>query len=279
MKVRLKLFAALILLIGFGLGLWAFWYEPANFVTNQTVIKLNQWPAGCRNLKVVVLSDLHIGSPFNGLDNLSKVVEATNSIHPDLILLAGDFVIHEVLGGHFVEPEPISKELKKLSAKLGRYAVLGNHDWWYSAWRMDAAFKKEGIPLLENKAIRIPNGSCDFWLAGIGDYWGGHYDIPKALRDIPDPATIIAFTHNPDIYYELPSDIAITFAGHTHGGQVNLPIFGRMIVPSRYGEKLALGHIAEQGRHLFVTGGIGTSILPVRFRVPPEISVVTLTHP
>jgi uncharacterized protein len=274
----MKIKRILLVLLGtfLVLGLWAFWLEPSSFITTKTVIKLRQWPENCDNLKIVILSDLHVGSPHNDIDNLVKVVAATNSIHPDLILLAGDFVIHEVIGGKFVEPEPIAHELKKLTAKLGIFAILGNHDWWYSATRVKKAFQYEGIPLLDNKAIRIQVGSCDFWLAGIGDYWMGQHDINKSLKSIPDAAPVIAFTHNPDIFYELPDRIAITFAGHTHGGQVNLPFLGRLIVPSQYGEKFAIGYISEGGRNMFVTTGIGTSILPVRFRVPPEIAVVVL---
>jgi predicted MPP superfamily phosphohydrolase len=274
MKFVLVLSPLFILLIV--LGLWAFWLEPSSFITTTTDIKLRQWPVSCDGLKVVILSDLHVGSPHNGIDNLAKVVKATNAIYPDLILLAGDYVIHEVMGGTFVKPEPIAQELKKLTAKLGVYAVLGNHDWWYSATRVQTSFKQEGIRLLDNAALPIKNGSCDFWLAGIGDYWMGQHDTDKALRAIPDTATIIAFTHNPDIFYELPNRIAITFAGHTHGGQVNLPLLGRLIVPSRYGQKFATGYISEGGGDMFVTNGIGTSILPVRFRVPPEIAVVLL---
>lgn len=180
------------------------------------------------------------------------------------------------MGGTLVKPEPIAQELKKLTAKLGVYAVLGNHDWWYSATRVQAAFQQEGIRLLDNAALPIKNDSCDVWLAGIGDYWMGQHDTDKALRAIPDDATVIAFTHNPDIFYELPKRLVMTFAGHTHGGQVNLPLLGRLIVPSRYGEKFATGYISEGGSNIFVTNGIGTSILPVRFRVPPEIAVVLL---
>lgn len=274
-KIKLTLLLAFIAVFVV-LGLWAFWLEPSSFITTSTDIKLKQWSANCDGLKVVVLSDLHVGSPHNGLDNLAKVITATNAIQPDLILLAGDYVIHEVMGGTFVKPEPIAEELKKLTAKLGVYAVLGNHDWWYSAKRVQTAFQQHGIQLLDNDALAIKNGSCDFWLAGIGDYWMGQHNINRALRAIPDTATVIAFTHNPDIFYELPNRIALTFAGHTHGGQVNLPLVGRLIVPSRYGQKFATGYISEGGGNIFVTNGIGTSILPVRFRVPPEIAVVSL---
>jgi len=269
------LFLSLFILFSV-LGSWAFWLEPASFVITKTELKLPQWSTECSPLKVVLLSDLHVGSPYNGLDNLAKIVAKTNETEPDLILLAGDFVIHEVMGGSFVRPEPIAQELKKLTAKLGVYAVLGNHDWWYSQRKVTAALQQVGIPVLENTAVHLHDNQCNFWLAGIGDFWMGQHRPERALEGIPEKVPVLAFTHNPDIFYELPLRIALTFAGHTHGGQVNLPLVGRLIVPSRYGEKFAMGHIREGGGNMFVSTGIGTSILPVRFRVPPEIAVVSL---
>lgn len=258
------------------LAVWAFWLEPAQFIVTETQLKLPRWQSSCNGLKVALLSDLHVGSPHNDLDNLTRVVNATNDLKPDLILLAGDYVIHEVMGGHFVKPEPIAQELEKLSAPLGVYAVLGNHDWWYSESKIKAAFAKHHIPLVDNQSALLKHGQCQFWLAGIGDYWMGQHGIDRALRNIPEPDTVLAFTHNPDVFYELPERITLTFAGHTHGGQVNLPVLGRLIVPSRYGQELAIGHIVQGGTNMFVTTGIGTSILPVRFRVPPEIALITL---
>lgn len=273
-NIRLILIAAFLMMTW--LGLKAFWLEPSSLVVSKTEITLPYWPAKCDDLKVVVLADLHVGSPFNGLDNLAKVVKLTNQIDADLILLAGDYVIHEVIGGEFVEPELIARELKKLKAKLGVFAIMGNHDWWHSASQIQRVMDDEGIRLLENRATKLNKKGCNFWLAGISDYWGGHYHIDRALQDVPDTASVIVLTHNPDIFYELPQRIDITFAGHTHGGQVDLPLLGRAIVPSRYGDRLAIGHIRELGRNMFVSPGIGTSILPVRFGVPPEISTIIL---
>jgi predicted MPP superfamily phosphohydrolase len=93
---------------------------------------------------------------------------------------------------------------------------------------------------------------------------------------VPSGELIIALTHNPDIFPEIPPNVELTLAGHTHGGQVDFPLIGRIVVPSDYGQRYAAGHVEERGKHLFVTTGIGTSIFPVRFRVPPEIAVLTL---
>ncbi|HEY6402006.1 MAG TPA: hypothetical protein VI479_11395 [Blastocatellia bacterium] len=122
----------------------------------------------------------------------------------------------------------------------------------------------------------IERNRAVLWIAGIGDKWEGAPDINSALARVPDGATVIAFTHNPDIFPSIPTRVALTIAGHTHGGQVALPIIGRPIMPSDYGERYAGGHIVEGSKHIFVTTGVGTSILPVRFRVPPEISLLMI---
>jgi len=100
--------------------------------------------------------------------------------------------------------------------------------------------------------------------------------VTRALAPVPEGAPVIVLTHNPDLFVRMPARVLLTLASHTHGGQVNLPVLGRLIVPSRYGERYAIGHVHENGRDLFVTPGIGTSIVPVRFRVPPEISLIAV---
>jgi hypothetical protein len=100
--------------------------------------------------------------------------------------------------------------------------------------------------------------------------------VDQALVDVPEGAPVIVFTHNPDIFPDVPERVALTAAGHTHGGQVRLPIFGRPIVPSDFGQRYAAGLVREDGRDLFVNTGIGTSMLPVRFRVPPAVTLLVL---
>lgn len=261
------------------LGLWAFWIEPASVRTRHFELSPGGWPTACTGFRVVVLGDLHVGSPFNGLSKLAEIGDLTRAAAPDLILLAGDFVIHGVPGGRFEPPEAIARQLAKLSAPAGVYAVLGNHDWWFDAPRIRAALEAVSIPVLEDRAIPISRDRCHFWLAGVSDWWEGAHDVGRALESVPSEAAVLAFTHNPDVFPEIPQRVTLTIAAHTHGGQVYIPGIGRPVVPSAHGERFAIGHIVEQGRHLFVSSGLGTSILPVRFLVPPEVSVLTLVSP
>ena len=255
---------------------WAFVIEPSRLILRETQIALPSCPASLKGLRIAVISDLHAGSPYITVDKIHQIVEKTNAAQPDLILLPGDFVIQGVLGGSFIEPETLASALKGLRARFGVFATLGNHDWWYNAPRVKESLETAGILVIENDAAMIERHGAAIWIAGIGDKWEGNPDIASALAKVDNSAPIIAFTHNPDIFPSIPAKVALTIAGHTHGGQVALPIIGRPIVPSDFGERYATGHIVEGGKHLFVASGIGTSILPVRFRVPPEISLLSI---
>lgn len=217
-----------------------------------------------------------MGSPFSGPAKLARVVELTQQEEPDLILLLGDYVIQGVLGGRFVAPEAAAKTLAGLEAPGGVYAVLGNHDWWLDGPRVRAALEAQGIPVLEDSATALAESSCGLWVAGIGDFWESAHDIDRALARVPAGAPVIAFTHNPDVFPGIPFSVSLTVAGHTHGGQVRLPFVGPLFVPSNFGARYASGHVVERGRDLFVSTGVGTSILPVRFRVPPVVTVLSL---
>ena len=272
-KIRIRIVAIALLVAPFLVAVWAFGIEPGMLVVRHPRIELPGWKS---DLRIAVLSDLHIGSPHVGLDKLRTIVEKTNAEKPELIVLLGDFVIGGpsrrggVRGGGFVEPEQTAAELKKLHARLGVYAVLGNHDWWYDGGRVGMALTDVGIPVLENKAIRVG----PIWLGGIADYWTREPDVTGTLAQVTTDDPVILITHNPDVFPEVPPRVSLMLAAHTHGGQVNLPIVGRVVTTSRLG--YVAGEYVEGGRHLFVTTGIGTSILPVRFGVPPEIVILTV---
>jgi predicted MPP superfamily phosphohydrolase len=267
-------------------GLRGFWYEPDSLRVGEYRIAVKQWPEGAP-FRMALLSDLHVGSPFNGPDKLRTIVRRTNEARPQIILLAGDYVIHGVLFGSFVAPEDTAAILRDLRAPLGVFAVLGNHDYTFNAPRIARALSGAGIRVLEDEAVRVggrdapdEGGASDavpsFWLVGVSDILDGPHDLHRALAQVTDEAPVILMTHNPDLFPEIPARVGLTLAGHTHGGQVFLPLLGRPIVPSRFGERYAAGLVVEGGRSLFVTTGLGTSIVPVRFRVPPEIALLTV---
>ena len=276
MVIGLRKFFVCASLFVLGLGLWAFWLEPASLSNEDHELTLPGWPDSCDGLRVAVLADLHVGSPFNGVDKLEQIVDLTLKAKPDLILLAGDYTIHGVVGGNVVAPEIIAKGLSRLAAPLGVYAVIGNHDHREGTRRVRRALESNGIKVLDDDSIPLKLAECRIWLAGLSDLWTGKRAYQAALALIPLGAPTIAFTHNPDSFPILPKPVTLTIAGHTHGGQVRLPLLGRLIVPSDYGERYAIGHVVENGRHLFVSPGLGTSIFPVRFLVPPEVSMLTL---
>ncbi|WP_445361756.1 metallophosphoesterase [Microbulbifer sp. EKSA005] len=265
--------------IGLLLAVWAFIVEPASFRINEDDIVVDTWPKECNGLRVAILADLHVGSPYKGRKSLQNLVEAVNKSQPDLILLPGDFVIQGVVGGKFVPPEDAAGILKELKAPMGVFAVLGNHDWWLDAARVEQSLASQGISVLEDKSVSLVSSECKLRLVGISDFWEGPHDVKKAMQGIDEGEAILAFTHNPDIFPELPAELSLTIAGHTHGGQVYLPFIGRPIVPSSYGQRFAIGHIVEGDKHLYVSPGVGTSILPVRFLVPPEVTVLSIFGP
>lgn len=262
---------------GLVLVLWAFWLEPASLTVAEHALNVN-WTGG-RPLRVAVLTDLHVGSPFNGIAKLRKIVDRTNAAHPAMICILGDLVIQGVLGGRFVPPEEIAAELKRLRAPGGVVAVLGNHDGWLDHRRVRDTVERAGIRVVEDTAVRLNTSAGPLWVAGISDRWTGRHDLAAAMSIVKDDGIpVLLLTHNPDIFPLVPNRVTLTLAGHTHGGQVRLPVIGAPIVPSQFGQRFAAGHVVEGGRHLFVATGLGTSILPVRFRVRPAVTVLTLVN-
>ncbi len=275
MTVKRTMLAILTTTI-WGCLIWGFWLEPRSLRVEEVHLPL-AWPYS-RPLRVAVASDLHVGSPYETVEHLKTVVDRINATNPDLICLLGDFVTADALGGN-VEPEELTAELSRLRAPAGVAAVLGNHDHAKGSHRMHDALTRAGIRVLEDTAVSIVTPSGPLWIAGVSDFWSGKHDVKRALGSIPSGGTpIIVITHNPDIFPEIPKRVLLTLAGHTHGGQVRLPLIGSPIVPSRYGQRYVMGHIQEDGRDLFVTTGVGTSGIPVRFGVPPVISVLTISR-
>lgn len=267
---------AVVALLVLCLAAWAFFIEPNRLVLHEETLVLDNWPKPLDGLRVAVISDIHAGSAFIDAAKLQQIVATTNQLSPDLIVILGDFMVTSRVYKHPVEPETIAASLKGLHARLGVYAVLGNHDWWFDGQRVWRALDEVGIRVLENDVSQIQFNNSTFWLCGLSDLNTRPQNIAGTLQLVPPNDPLIAMTHNPDIFPDIPARVALTLAAHTHGGQVNLPFVGRLIVPSRFGQRYAAGLIKEGSKQLFVTTGIGTSIIPVRFRVPPEIVLLML---
>jgi uncharacterized protein len=254
-----------------------------------------QWPADFR-LKIGVIADLHACDPWMSLEHIQAVVDRTNALNADIIVMLGDYVAGHRHVTRFIPATEWAPVLAGLKAPLGVHAILGNHDWWedkevqrdgQGPTKSRLALEAVGIPVYENDAVRLTKDGRPFWLAGLGDQLAyaparrfrpvrriGVDDLAATLGKLTDDAPVILLAHEPDVAMRVPARVALQLSGHTHGGQVRL--FGwSPVVPSRYGNRMAYGHM-RANCDVIVSGGIGCSIMPFRLGVPPEIVLVTL---
>lgn len=263
-----------LLVAAFALFGWAVLIEPGRLVVRDYTVALKDWSPDLAGYRIAFVTDLHVGSPHIDLDQLNRIVEETNALNADIILLGGDYVVDGVLGGEKIAIEMIAPALGRLRARDGVYAVIGNHDNWNDGAHIASVLQAAGIFVLEDRSAQIETPRGAYWLAGVSDFSTAPHDVAKALAGTGAP--LIVLTHGPDVFPDLPDTVALAIAGHTHGGQVYVPFFGRPVVPSIYGQRFVKGLIREGAMTYFVGSGIGTSIWPVRFLTPPEISVLTL---
>jgi predicted MPP superfamily phosphohydrolase len=266
----------IILLSGAASAIWTFFIEPNRLVVHYDTITIESWPKELSGLRIAMIGDVHTDTRFINEAKLQRIVDLTNQQNPDLIVLLGDYNTGGLNNPEHVEPEVTARYLKNLKAPLGVYGILGNHDWWYDGEKVRRAFQNEGIPILDDEVKELNWRGRSFWLAGLADLWTRPQHVAETIAKAPSGSTVIALTHNPDVFPTLPQTVPLLLAAHTHGGQVNLPLIGTPVVPSRFGSKYMAGHVYENGHHLYVTTGIGTSIMRVRFRVPPEIVILTI---
>lgn len=254
-----------LFVIGLILLGWSIFVEP--HILTQTIYTLKN--EQLKGLKIVYISDIH-AAPYHHWF-LKHIVKSVNQLKPDIILLGGDFV-----KGHkeksSMDMNKIALTLNQLNSPLGIYAVLGNHDGYINSEKMSQALTQNDIMVLSNKNKLIQYKNNTFYIAGIEDMLTGDPDIQKAIPNSNLP--IILLSHTPDMFPQVPSTVFLTLSGHTHGGQIKMPFWGAVLIPSIYGTQYAEGLIKENGKNLIVSRGIGTSILPIRFNCFPEIVII-----
>jgi predicted MPP superfamily phosphohydrolase len=286
MKIKKFLkYSLAVFTTGFAVGIillaYTYLIEPARLVTKEVALAVPHWSRELNGFRIVAVSDLHGGSHTVTEERIRSLTEQINAQNPDIIVMLGDFVsqVHDdvpIKKRELKMPiETIARNLSGLKARYGVFVVIGNHDWWYDEGHCRQAFEEVGFTVLENQTKSIEINKQTVTILGIEDFWKREkVEVDNVLAAVSSPENIIGITHNPDSFDQTPESLSILLAGHTHGGQVRFPLFGAPIVPAN--KDYTAGHVVKDGRHLFVTTGIGTSGLPFRFRVPPEIVVLTL---
>ena len=266
---------------GTALAWWALWHEPRSLAVRRLTLRLPHWPAALDGTTVAAVSDLHTGAPHVDVKRVEQIVRCVNRQKPELVALLGDYADPTVAFGHRVEPGEVARALAKLEAPLGRFAVLGNHDWADHGAHMARALREHGITVLENDVVRCKKGDgplswTPFWIAGVADAMTRDPRLDPTLARVPPDEPVILLSHDPDVFPHVPDRVSLTLAGHTHGAQVDIPVVRDKVTPSQHGAHYTDGHEVEGGRHLFVSTGVGTSRLPIRFRARPEVALLTL---
>lgn len=262
-KAAAVLMAVALVLLG-----WSFAGARADPVVRRLAVGLPGWPEGAGPVRVLLWSDLHLGNLTTDADRLSRLVAQANALQPDLVVLAGDFIAGHERADAAVAPGLLA--LRGLQAPA--VAVLGNHDYWTDAGRVRRALAAAGVTVLANQAVR----RGPLVVGGVDDMVNRRDDAVAtiaAMRRLGGAPLLLS--HSPDLAPTLPDDLPLLVAGHTHCGQIVLPLSGPPVEVSQ--PRYRCGVVREGRRLVVVTAGTGTSVLPLRFRAPPDWWLLTLS--
>ena len=249
-------------------------FEPYRLVVDRVEVHSPRVPRALDGLKIGQLTDTHYGSS----SDQAFIERASNMLQrlaPDLIVLTGDYVHHAG------EPEPAARALGSLRAPLGVFAVLGNHDHWHGALAVESAFRSaflgQRFDLLRNAHHTVDVAGTPLHIVGADDAWEGPMDLPKALIGLPRDEPAILLAHEPDVADQTSAayPFILQLSGHSHGGQVRIPLIGAPVLPY-LGRKYPIGLRFVEGMFVYTSRGVGMASPPVRFRCPPEVTLITL---
>jgi len=271
MRIRRFLLLSVALLLA--LLAWCYWTAIADPVVREAEIALPGWPAGAPPVRALLMSDLHVAGPDMPPERLARIVDQVNALRPDIVLIAGDFISDRRLSTRSYAFAEAVAPLAGLRSRLGTFAVLGNHDHWRNAAEARVALQRIGVRVLDNDAAL----AGPLAVGGLDDAFTHHQDqgaTLNALRRLQGVPVLLS--HSPDPFPTLPRDVPLMLAGHTHCGQIRLPLIGALSTMSAYGERYACGLIRENGHVLIVSAGLGTSILPLGLGAVPDMWLIRL---
>ena len=250
--------------------------QPGSLVVHNQSFKLPGLPAALHGLRIAQFSDLHLGCFVRGVDG-AQVAAQVNALQADMIVFTGDLVDFTSHPRNGTCPD-IDATLNPLHAKLGVFAVLGNHDYFAGPDAVTEALARSGVRLLRNCGTALQVGNSHLWLAGVDCAQLGFADLQAALAAAPANAPVVLLAHEPDYADEAAADgrIALQLSGHSHGGQLRIAGLGP-VKHTRMGRKYVLGQHRVGGMWLYVNPGVGAAMLPLRRNCPPEITLITLT--
>jgi uncharacterized protein len=247
------------------------WQEPRSLLCPEVPLALTRWRRELDGLRVALVADLHAGAGHMTPARVGSIVDTVLALEADVHVLLGDYLDSSHLGDGRARVRDGARELARLPRSV---AVLGNHDWRAGGPAMRWALRDAGVRVLENESVELRDG---VWIAGIACLRHRFPDVRAALRGVPADAAVLLAVHDPDFFPEVPERVGLTVSGHLHGGQVNVPLVRRPLLPTRFGERYLAGHVVEGGRQMYVSAGIGTAGLPLRLCRPPEVPVLRLT--
>lgn len=248
--------------------------EASGFEVTRPTLPIPNLPLPFEGLRIAFLTDIHYG-PYTELAFIAKAVRTALSLQPDLILLGGDYSHREA---KYIRP--CFEVLKELTAPLGVFGVLGNHDYTDGVEDTRREMRRAGVRELTNDGVWLTRGGERVRLGGVDDLWWGNPDVGMALGEATIQDTCLLLSHNPDFVETLADPrVGLVLSGHTHGGQLAVPGMVNPFIPSRYGDKYAQGVVEGPTARVYVSRGLGTTGLPVRYNCPPELTLLTLRTP
>jgi uncharacterized protein len=263
-----------ILLISVITLAYAVFIEPYSIEVKEVNLSSPDIPLSFEGKRIVFVSDIHNGEFFS-IERLKALVSQINGLSPDMIILGGDYAYWGS-----TNTSACFEELKNLRAPLGKYGVLGNHDYWEGGPETLKDMNNSGITSLNDQGYWIYSGSERIRLGGVSDLGHGTADPIPTIIEANQSDYVILVSHNPDYAEELETPIVdVVLSGHTHGGQVTFFGLWAPYMSSEYGQKYMGGFAETPFTTVYVTRGIGMTMLPVRFFARPEITVLTLERP